>query len=418
MKTQGFKKYVCRLCNYVYDEASGDQKGGISPGTKFEDLPDTWKCPVCQATKDKFYQKFEFPSDRSAVEEDITKWDLIKLREVAHQKLASVCGVHRLCDAHHDNVCMGQKYGNPLGFGGAGQGMSFRNNYLALEKIKLKTRLISEHFEPDFTTDFLGHKLSLPVIGASMSGANTSFLKKITEIDFARAMLRGCKAMGTMSFTGNSPEEGDLEAGIQAIKEIGGWGVPIFKPQANDKLFPLIKKTEEAGAIAVGVDLDGAGSFNWRKYGRPVERKTLAQLKELVASTKLPFIFKGIMDVDDAITVMESGAAVLGVSNHGGRVQDYTPGVADVLPEIVKVAKGKILISADGGVRTGFDVVKMLALGADIILMGRDLARGAIAAGEHGVKLHLDYWKKDLMTAMVMTGCRTVKDINATVLED
>ena len=416
MKTKEMRKYVCRLCNYVYDEASGDKEAGISPGTKFEELPHNWVCPICKAGKDKFYMKYEFLKKEEASEEDVKKWNLAKVREVALEKLGTVCGVHRVCNAHPHNVCMGQKYGNPLGFGGAGQGMSFRNNYLAMEKVKLKTRLVSGQFDPDFTTDFLGHKLSMPVIGASMSGANTSFIRQITERDFARAMLYGCKDVGTISFTGNSPEEEDIEAGIDVIREIGGWGVPIFKPQPNDKLFPLIKKAEEAGAIAVGVDLDGAGSFNWRKYGRPVERKTPPQLKELVASTKLPFIFKGVMDVDDAIAVAESGAKVLGVSNHGGRVNDYTPGVAEVLPEIAAAVRGKIIISADGGVRTGFDVVKMIALGADVVLMGRDLARGAIAAGSHGVKLHLEYWKKDLRTAMVMTGCKTIKDINSTII--
>ena len=228
--------------------------------------------------------------------------------------------------------------------------------------------------------------------------------------------MNGCKEVGTIGFSGNSPEDIDIEAGIDIVREMSGYGVPVFKPQPNEKLFPLIKKAEEAGAIAVGVDLDGAGSFNWNKYGRPVERKTRSQLKELVKSTKLPFIFKGIMTVDDAEAVIESGAKVIGVSNHGGRVNDYTPGVADVLPEIAKIAKGRIIISADGGVRTGFDIVKMIALGADIVLMGRDLARGAIAAGAHGVKLHLQYVKCDLRTAMIMTGCRTVSDINGDVI--
>lgn len=61
MKTQEMRKYVCRLCNYIYNEASGDNKGGIPPGTKFEYLPDDWKCPVCGAGKDNFYLKYELP---------------------------------------------------------------------------------------------------------------------------------------------------------------------------------------------------------------------------------------------------------------------------------------------------------------------------------------------------------------------
>jgi len=61
MEIQVTRKYVCRLCNYIYNEASGDKKGGISPGTKFEDLPSGWKCPVCSAEKDNFYLKYELP---------------------------------------------------------------------------------------------------------------------------------------------------------------------------------------------------------------------------------------------------------------------------------------------------------------------------------------------------------------------
>ncbi|GEM_PF-300563 len=431
--TTKMSSYICRICNYVYHEDEGDPESGIPAGTKFEDLPAQWRCPICGAAKDEFYKQFDSPGEASAphhttessspryikeyTEEEIALWDLTKVRSVAREKLGSVCGVHRLCDAYRNNVCMGQKYGKPLGFGGAGQGAGFRNNILALSRIKLKTRLVSPHFNPDSSTTFLGHRISMPLMGASMSGANTSFLGLVTEREFARAMLNGCKEEGTISLTGNSPEDADIEAGIDATREMGGYGIPIFKPQPNSALFKLIARAEEAGALAVGVDLDGAGSFNWNRYGRPVERKTPAQLKELVDSTSLPFIFKGIMTVEDAEKVIESGASVMGVSNHGGRVNDHTPGVADVLPDIVKMAKGKIVISADGGVRTGFDIVKMLALGADVVLIGRDLARGAIAAGSHGVRLHLQYVRADLRTAMIMTGCRSIAEITPEVIE-
>lgn len=429
--------YVCSICNYVYHEDEGDPENGAAPGTKFEDLPEEWTCPICGAAQDQFYLQLVGPGKESGApsakkgsappseeeksvpayrSEEIAQWDLTKVRAVALQRLGGVCGVHRLCDAHRNNVCMGQKYGKPLGFGGAGQGQSFRNNILALARIKLKTRLVSPHSEPDMSTTFLGHTISTPLMGASMSGAHTSFLGHVTERGFARAILKGCKEEGTIGLTGNSPEEDDIEAGIDAVREMGGYGIPIFKPQPNSALFKLIAKAEEAGALAVGVDLDGAGSFNWNKAGRPVERKTLAQLMELVRSTRLPFIFKGIMTVEDAERVIESGARVLGVSNHGGRVNDCTPGVAEVLPDIVKIAKGHIVICADGGIRTGFDMVKMVALGAEVLLMGRDLARGAVAAGAHGVRMHLQYVKADFRTAMVLTGCRTVADISPEVI--
>jgi 4-hydroxymandelate oxidase len=79
--------------------------------------------------------------------------------------------------------------------------------------------------------------------------------------------------------------------------------------------------------------------------------------------------------VEDTLFAVEAGPVAISVSNHGGRVQDYTPGVAEVLPEIASKVKGKVTVLADGGIRTGYDVLKMLALGADAVLVGRDLIR-------------------------------------------
>jgi isopentenyl diphosphate isomerase/L-lactate dehydrogenase-like FMN-dependent dehydrogenase len=109
------------------------------------------------------------------------------------------------------------------------------------------------------------------------------------------------------------------------------------------------------------MDIDGAGSVNFSLSGKPVYRKTIDELRELKKSTKLPFIIKGIMSIDDALCAIEARADVISISNHGGRVLDSGPGVAEVLPEIVKAVKEningrRVMITADGGVRTGFDV--------------------------------------------------------------
>jgi isopentenyl diphosphate isomerase/L-lactate dehydrogenase-like FMN-dependent dehydrogenase len=173
---------------------------------------------------------------------------------------------------------------------------------------------------------------------------------------------------------------------------------------------------EKAGANAVGVDVDGCGSTVWEKWGKPVYKKSASDLKELVDSTDLPFIVKGIMCVEDAQEVIDIGIAGIDVSNHGGRVLDSTKGVAEVLPEIVKAVGGKVTVTAGGGVRTGFDVLKMLALGADSVLIGRDIVRAALGGGSAGVKLHFKYLKSDLRRAMLLTNCRSVDDIDEEVL--
>ncbi len=183
---------------------------------------------------------------------------------------------------------------------------------------------------------------------------------------------------------GNSPACPD-ELGVTIVGENEGWGIPIFKPHSQEKLIQLFQLADELNVIAIGVDLDGAGSMFWTNSENSLYRKSETELQELVDCTKKPVIFKGIMSVEDAVNVVDSGASACYVSNHGGRVLDCGKGVADVLPEIAMEVSGKITIMADGCVRTGFDVLKVLALGADIVLIGRPLAMMSVVGGDVAV---------------------------------
>ncbi|MEN6293778.1 MAG: alpha-hydroxy-acid oxidizing protein [Methanobacterium sp.] len=147
-----------------------------------------------------------------------------------------------------------------------------------------------------------------------------------------------------------------------------------------------------------------------------VYRKSESDLQELVDCTEKPMIFKGIMSTEDAVKVVDSGASVCYVSNHGGRVLEGGQGVAEVLPDIAREISGKIPIMADGAVRTGFDVLKIIALGADIALIGRTLAQVAIGGGEVAVNMYFKYVKEDLRRAMILTGCDTLKDATMDIL--
>ena len=143
--------------------------------------------------------------------------------------------------------------------------------------------------------------------------------------------------------------------------------------------FSGIWPAEQASAPAVGIDIDGAGLATMAMKGQPVGPKTVGELKEIIQSTELPFILKGIM-TDEAIKAVEAGAADCGFQPRG-RVLDCTPGVAHVLPEIVSAVKGEVVIFADGGVRSGIDILKLIALGADSVLIGRPLAIAAVGGG-------------------------------------
>lgn len=205
------------------------------------------------------------------------------------------------------------------------------------------------------------------------------------------------------------------------LMRVQGDGVNIFKPQSQEILLDLVKQSETEKAVAVGIDIDGAGSVNFAAASKPVFRKTTDDLKELKRSTRLPFIVKGVMCVEDALAAVEAGVDAIGVSNHGGRVLDSTPGVADVLPSIVRALREtergrRIVVTADGGVRTGYDAIKLLALGADLVLVGRPLARQALSNGKDGVKRVLDYIRADMRKAMIMTSCNSLEEIDEKIL--
>jgi len=343
---------------------------------------------------------------------------LTKVREEAKKKLMGVCGVYKICDGDAMRICQGQSYGRPLGFGGIGTGASFNNNILALKKLKLKMKTIGDHFEANTTYDFFGRELSMPIMGASIAGVNSFGGEKvISEKEFCRSVVLGCKDAGTIGWRGDTYTYSLNESyGIDAIAEAGGLGVKIVKPREQDVIINFIKKAEKVGSVAVGIDIDGCGSYAMATHNKPVFKKNIDDLKELVSSTKLPVIVKGIMSIEDAVAAKDAGAAAIVVSNHGGRVLDHTPGTAEVLPGIVAELEGKIRILVDGGIRTGYDVLKMLAIGAEAVLIGRDIVRAAVGAGIEGVRIQMEFFQKILAKAMKMANCKDLKEVNKSIL--
>jgi isopentenyl diphosphate isomerase/L-lactate dehydrogenase-like FMN-dependent dehydrogenase len=345
---------------------------------------------------------------------------LEEVRNRAKEKLKRVCMVYKDCDGGPTRFCQGQHYGRSLGFGGIGSGASFHNNWLALRRIKLKMKLIDNHFESDTEFDFFGKKLSMPIMGASVTGVN-SFGGEgvISELYFCKATVQGCKSAGTIGWRGDTytySVENDF--GMEAIKDNNGHGVKIVKPREQKEILRFFNRAEEIKAIAVGVDTDGCGSYMMKTHNKPVFRKTPDDIKELVNATELPVIIKGIMCIEDAVAAAKAGASGIVVSNHGGRVLDHTHGTADILPKIERVMRSyDSMLLVDGGIRTGYDVLKMLALGADAVLIGRDIVRAAVGGGSTGVKLQMDYLRQTLAKAMKMTGCSSLSEISPEIID-
>jgi 4-hydroxymandelate oxidase len=335
-------------------------------------------------------------------------------REAARAKLKGYCAAYKICDGLDTRICQGHSYGSPIGMGGPGAGTSFANNIRALDALKLKSRLIGPDFQPDTSFSFFGKELAMPVMGASVSGVNSFGGESVIgEAEFCRAVVEGCKAARSLGWRGDSFNYSvERPYGIEAIAAAGGWGVQIVKPRSQDAVKAFIERAEEAGCVAVGVDVDGQGSYAMNAHSQPVFRKSVRELAELASWSSLPFVVKGLMCPEDAEAAVEAGAKAIVVSNHGGRVLDSTPGTAEVLPGIAARLGGAALVVADGGVRTGYDVLKMLALGADAVLVGRDLVRAAVGGGAEAVRAQMELLAADLGKAMKMTGAASLEEIS------
>jgi L-lactate dehydrogenase (cytochrome) len=131
-----------------------------------------------------------------------------------------------------------------------------------------------------------------------------------------------------------------------------------------------------------------------------------------------PLIIKGILDIDDARLAASLGADGIVVSNHGGRQLDGVQSVAAVLPRIAEAVGTKLTVLADGGVRSGLDVVRMLALGARGVLLGRAWVYALAAAGQRGVANLLQILEAEMRVAMTLTGASDIAAINRQILSD
>ena len=335
--------------------------------------------------------------------------DLNTIRCTAREKFKGAC---RVCPICNGVACSGEV----PGMGGLGTGSAFRNNITALASYKLNLRTVHGVNTPQLACSILGISLSMPVIAAAMGGMNFNMNSALTEEEYVDAVVGGCYQFGTIAMTSDSPNPEGFESGLRAIKSVSGCGIPIIKPRATDKIIELAKRAADAGAPAFGIDIDAAALINMTNAGQPAGPKTQAELAKIKQQTSIPFIVKGIMTPDDAEACYAAGVDAIVVSNHGGRALDHVPGTAEVLTDIADAVKGKMTILVDGGIRSGADVLKMLALGADAVLSGRPITIGAIGGQRQGVELVLNKLSGELRAAMVLTGTADVADVSRRVI--
>ncbi|MDW8801316.1 alpha-hydroxy-acid oxidizing protein [Clostridium sp. A1-XYC3] len=333
-------------------------------------------------------------------------------KEVLKSARENLNGSCRVCPVCNGKACSGEV----PGMGGKGTGDAFLGNIEALNSYKLNMRVIHDAKNPDTSIELFGKKMEVPVFAAPVSGTTLNMGGKFTEEEYISWVIGGCLDAGIYPMVGDTAVDSFLITNLEQLKQFNGEGIAIIKPWENSNVIKKIKLAEEAGAFAVGMDIDAAGLITLALHGKPVGPKTVEDIKEIVESTKLPFILKGIMTADEAELAVKAGVDAIVVSNHGGRVLDQTPGVADVLPEIAEAVKGKVTILADGGVRNGVDVLKMLALGADAVLIGRPFVTASFGGQREGVKVYMENLKSELKSAMVLTGCKNVKEITDRII--
>ena len=160
------------------------------------------------------------------------------------------------------------------------------------------------------------------------------------------------------------------------------------------------------------MDIDAAAITALAKSKRPVAPKNQAELRAIVDKAHelgLKFMLKGVLSVEDAQAAEECGCDAIVVSNHGGRAFEAVPGTAAALPAIARSVKNMTVL-VDGGVRAGADVLKMLALGARAVLIGRPAIIAAIGGEEEGVQLWLSRLQRQLIESMILTGCASVQE--------
>jgi 4-hydroxymandelate oxidase len=324
---------------------------------------------------------------------------------------------------------------------GAGAEWTLTANRAAFDRWAFRPRVLRGTRPPALATSLLGMPLEMPVLTAPF-GADRLF-----------------HPTGHLAVVGAARDAGVVtivpEAGSHSLEALAGHAptaARIFQLHAlgdPENFLRLGGRARDAGyqALCVTVDCptDGwrernkrnrfqldytvvAGHYDAAERRHPSELFglmtrndrpvwTWSQLAEVTTEVGLPYLAKGILTADDARAALAAGAAGIYVSNHGGRQIDGVPASLTQLPEIAGAVAGAVPIIVDSGFRRGTDIIKALALGADVVALGRSIAYGLAAGGAGGVAAVLDLLRQEMRTTMTLLGRENLAEVDATVLQ-
>jgi len=326
--------------------------------------------------------------------------------EQARGTLGSVC---KACP-----VCNGKACGNKIpGPGSKGVGDTAIRNYDKWQEIRINMDTICGHEVPDASLELFGKTFKYPFFAGPVGAINMHYGEKYNDVTYNNTLVKGCCDSGIAAFTGDGVNPAVMQAACDAIAAVGGVGVPTVKPWNMELVKEKIELCKKAGCFAIAMDVDAAGLPFLKNMDPPAGSKTVEELAEIAKEAGVPFIVKGIMTVAGALKAKEAGVAGIVVSNHGGRVLDQCPATAEVLADIVDALKGSgVKVFVDGGLRTGVDVFKALAIGADAVIIARPFVTAVFGGAEEGVAAYVEKIGAELEDAMTMCGAKSLADIN------
>ena len=299
------------------------------------------------------------------------------------------------------------------GPGGKGTAATMLRNYQKWQEVCINMDTICENAPIDTTFTMFGRTFAAPIFAAPVGAMKLHYGDKYDDLTYNDILVSSCAQAGIAAFTGDGLNGEVMKVACKAIAASGGTAIPTVKPWNLETIQEKLGYCRESGCFAVAMDIDAAGLPFLKNMNPPAGSKTVEQLAEIAGMVGKPFIVKGIMTVAGALKAKEAGASAIVVSNHGGRVLDQCAATAEVLADIVDAMKGSgVKIFVDGGIRSGVDVFKALALGADAVLICRPFVPMVYGGAEEGVKLYIEKIGAELSDTMAMCGAENLASIN------
>jgi isopentenyl diphosphate isomerase/L-lactate dehydrogenase-like FMN-dependent dehydrogenase len=299
--------------------------------------------------------------------------------------------------------------------GAAESESSMQRNRAALDRLLFRQKIFHTVTDPDPSIELFGHRLPTPAMIAPVGSFRT--IRKNGEHEVAE----GGSLFGTMVFISGA-----------TLSTVDEWAQGITSPlvymaylsKGREKVLNSVRRAEEIGYTAVGLTMDTLQPTKLKDQvpmssdGKPrtVHHSSPKDIEWLKKEVSIPVVVKGIINPDDARIAVEAGADCLVVSNHGGRIVDFSRAAIEALPEVVDAVEGRVPVLLDSGARRGSDVVKALALGAKGVLLGRPICWGLGVAGPQGVDRVLQIFRDEMKRVMILTGTQTVADIGPSLL--